>query len=89
MEARRTFETGAKSSKQIWIVFVALLAVLALGMAGAYVAKALSHTNALTTNAPSSGQVMRPSLGSDPYSPRDSLGAPNASAGDPYSPAGK
>jgi flagellar biogenesis protein FliO len=84
MEARRTFQTEAKSTKQIWIAFAALLAVLVLGVAGAYLAKSLNHSSAR-----SAGQVVLTSIsGSDPYSPRDSMGAPSASAADPYSPRG-
>lgn len=54
MEARRTFEAGAKSSKQIWIVVAALLVVLALGVAGAYFAKSLT-----SASAPASGHVVK------------------------------
>ena len=82
MEARRAFQSGAKSSKQIWIVVAALLAVLALGVAAAYLAKGVT-----SASAPSSGHVVQASVvGSDPYSPRDSMSAPNTSAADPYSP---
>jgi hypothetical protein len=38
MEARRSFEGGAKSSK-VWIVIAGLLAAMALGLAGGYAAK--------------------------------------------------
>jgi flagellar basal body-associated protein FliL len=44
MEARRTFETGARSSKQIWLAFAAVLTVLVLGIAGAFLAKSLSSS---------------------------------------------
>jgi hypothetical protein len=56
MEARRTFETGARSSKQIWIVFAALLAALVLALGGAYVAKGLTSASA----PPSSPLVVQP-----------------------------
>jgi flagellar basal body-associated protein FliL len=46
MEARRAFQTGARSSKQIWIVVAALLAVVALGVAGAYLVKGLTSSSA-------------------------------------------
>jgi hypothetical protein len=46
MEARRTFEAGARSSKQVWFVVAALLAVLVLGVAGAYIAKGLTSVSA-------------------------------------------
>jgi flagellar basal body-associated protein FliL len=54
MEARRAFQTGARSSKQIWIVVAALLAVMALGVAGAYLAKGLT-----SASAPASQQVVQ------------------------------
>jgi hypothetical protein len=38
MEARRSFDSGAKSSK-VWIVVASLLAAMALGLAGGYAAK--------------------------------------------------
>jgi flagellar basal body-associated protein FliL len=81
MEARRAFQTDARSS-QFWIVIAALLTVLALGVVGAYLAKGLNQTS-----APSSSQVVQTSIpGRDPYSPRDPMTAPNTSAADPYSP---
>jgi hypothetical protein len=77
MEARRAFETGAKGSNQLWIVVAALLAVLVLGIAGAFVAKGLSPASAT-----SSGHFAKTIVtGSDPYSPRDSMGAPTTADG--------
>ena len=46
MEARRSFQTAARSSKQSWMVVVALLAVLTLGVAGAFLAKSLTSASA-------------------------------------------
>ncbi|TMF44992.1 MAG: hypothetical protein E6I23_05940 [Chloroflexi bacterium] len=49
MEARRTFQGGATSSKQIWIVVAALVAALALGVASLYLAKGMSSASAPAT----------------------------------------
>jgi hypothetical protein len=54
MEARRTFDAGAKSSKQIWLVVAAFLAVVALGVAGAYFAKGINFAS-----APGRGHVVK------------------------------
>ena len=53
MEARRTFQGDAKSSR-IWIVVAALLAVIALGLAGGYAAKGVT-----SKSAPSSAPVVQ------------------------------
>ncbi|HEY1419890.1 MAG TPA: hypothetical protein VGG90_04185 [Candidatus Dormibacteraeota bacterium] len=45
MEVRRTYETGAKSSK-IWIAVAALFAVAALGVAGAFLARGMGAASA-------------------------------------------
>ncbi|TMB94776.1 MAG: hypothetical protein E6J40_13395 [Chloroflexi bacterium] len=47
MEARRTFQGEASGSK-FWIVVAALLAVMALAVAGLYISKAASSTSAAT-----------------------------------------
>jgi hypothetical protein len=60
MEVRRTFRTGAKGSKQIWIVVAALLAVVALGVAGAFLAKGLTAAGAPTSVKTVSTGVMAP-----------------------------
>src|SRR2546427_10835788 len=49
MEARRTFQGGATSSKQLWIVVAALGAALALGVAILYLAKRMSSARAPAT----------------------------------------
>jgi len=54
MEARRSFQTAARSSKQMWMVVVAALAVLTLGVAGAFLAKSLT-----SASAPASGQAVQ------------------------------
>ena len=46
MEARRTFEAGAKSSSKAWMAVAAFLAVLALGVSGAYFANGVTHKSA-------------------------------------------
>jgi hypothetical protein len=60
MEARRTFRTGARSSRQILIVVAALLAVVALGVAGAFLAKGLTAASAPTSVKAVSTSVMAP-----------------------------
>ncbi len=45
MEARRTFQGDAKSSR-IWIVVAAMLAAIALGLAGGYLGKGLTSSTA-------------------------------------------
>jgi flagellar basal body-associated protein FliL len=57
MEARRAFQAEAKSTKPIWIVIAALLAALALGVAGAYLAKGLT-----SASAPASGHFVQTSF---------------------------
>ncbi|MFI5168617.1 MAG: hypothetical protein ACHQQS_18585 [Thermoanaerobaculales bacterium] len=52
MEVRRTYSAGAKSSKRIWITVAALLAVVALGVAAAFLAKGL------TAGAPASNRTV-------------------------------
>jgi hypothetical protein len=47
MEARRTFQGEAKSSR-IYIVVAALLAAIALGLAGGFAAKGLGSVSAPT-----------------------------------------
>lgn len=59
MEVRRTYSAGAKSSKQIWIAVAALLAVVALGVAAAFLAKGLS-AGAPASNRTVSTGVMAP-----------------------------
>ncbi|MDQ6876572.1 MAG: hypothetical protein M3082_02525 [Candidatus Dormibacteraeota bacterium] len=54
MEARRTFQTEAKSTNQIWMVLAALLAVVVLGVGSAFLANALT-----TASAPSSTLVVQ------------------------------
>jgi hypothetical protein len=46
MEARRTFQGGATSSKPNWIVVAALLAALLLAAVSAYLAKGMSSASA-------------------------------------------
>lgn len=60
MEVRRTYRTGARSYKQIWIVVAALLAVVALGVAGAFLAKGLTAAGASTSAKTVSTGVMAP-----------------------------
>jgi hypothetical protein len=48
MEVRGTYEAGAKSSK-VWFAIAALFAIVALGVAGAFLVKAVA-----TASAPSS-----------------------------------
>jgi hypothetical protein len=46
MEARRTFQGGATSSKANWIVVAALLAALLLAAVSVYLAKGMSSASA-------------------------------------------
>jgi hypothetical protein len=72
MEARRTFEGGAKGSR-IYIVVAALLAVIALGLAGGYAAKGLS-----SVSAPAKVQTVQPGLYTAPDAKDHSWMAPKA-----------
>lgn len=58
MEVRRSYEAGAKSSK-IWFAIAALLAVVALGVAGAFLAKGLATASAPSVKTVTTG-VMAP-----------------------------
>ena len=51
MEARRTFQGEAKSSR-IYIVVAALLAAIALGLGGGFAAKGLGSASGPATKAP-------------------------------------
>jgi hypothetical protein len=51
MEARRTFQGEAKSSR-IYIVVAALLAAIALGLGGGFAAKGLGSASGSATKAP-------------------------------------
>jgi hypothetical protein len=53
MEARRTFQGDTKSSR-IWIVVAALLAAIALGLAGGYAVKGVT-----SKSAPASAPVVQ------------------------------
>ncbi|MGH7764950.1 MAG: hypothetical protein ACREOM_11120 [Candidatus Dormibacteraceae bacterium] len=57
MEARGTYGAGARSSKQIWIAVAALVAVIALGVAGAFLARGLG-----TAGAPNSVKTVTTSV---------------------------
>jgi len=59
MEVRRTYSAGAKSSKQIWMAVAALVAVVALGVAAAFLAKGLSAGVPASTRTVTTG-VMAP-----------------------------
>lgn len=72
MEARRTFQGEAKSSR-IYIVFAALLAAIVLGLAGGYAAKGIGSAST-QTKAPG---VVKPVLR---VAPDDMYGAPSAPA---------
>lgn len=60
MEARRTFEGDAKSSR-IGIVVAAMLAAIALGLAGGYAAKGITPAS-----APAKVNVVQPGLFTEP-----------------------
>jgi hypothetical protein len=53
MEARRAFQGDVKSSK-IWFAVVAILAAMALGLAGGYLGR-----NLTAASAPTSGHVVQ------------------------------
>ena len=59
MEVRRTYG-GATSAKQIWLAVAALLAVVVLGVAGAFLAKDLTGAGAATSAKAASTGVMAP-----------------------------
>jgi hypothetical protein len=81
MEARRTFQGEAKSSR-IYIVVAALLAAIALGLAGGFAAKGLGSVSA-PTKAPA---VVQPGLYTAPDQNDHSWMAPKAA---PYVPSHK
>jgi hypothetical protein len=81
MEARRTFQGEAKSSR-IYIVVAALLAAIALGLAGGFAAKGLGSASA-PTKAP---VVVQPGLYTAPDQNDHSWMAPKAA---PYVPSHK
>lgn len=63
MEASRAFQTGAPSSRRIWIMVAVVLAALALGIAGAYLANAMSMTSSAAGAPGAKTGVQAPRVG--------------------------
>jgi hypothetical protein len=82
MEARRTFQGEAKSSR-VYIVVAALLAAIALGLGGGFAAKGLGSAGAPATKAPA---VIQQGLYTEPDQNDHSWMSPKAA---PYVPSHK
>jgi hypothetical protein len=63
MEASRAFQTGASSSKRIWTIVAVVLAALALAVAGAFLASAMTTGSSAAGGSATKASVQAPRVG--------------------------